>query len=435
MLSKRIAWLFFVLLVNSFLLAQTNSSLKSIQKLVDEYLAPFQKYDLFSGTILIVKNGKTLVNKGYGYANYQHKVKNSPSTKFRMASLSKMFTHLAILQLAEKGGLHLNDKIEKYLPDFPNGDKITIQHLIDHSSGIPHLNNFPQYDQIAKEHYTVEEVITLFKDKPLDFNPGEKKTYSNSGYVLLVFIIEKVSGSSYAKYLEENIFQPAGMKNSGHDSGTQLIENMADGYMMNLEGKGLQKPLYYDPSIKIGGGSLYSTTEDLFLFSKAYQEGKLSKTTKPLYNQGTFGKSPGYNSLIWQYEGIFIALLSNNYSTPIRQVAWELSNMMLDKEYKIIDIKEDLFIMPEELAQYEGHYKIEDDIETIEMVNNVLIEYENGDKWRGCRLIPLGQDNFYDTCYLEKLTFTREKESGKIIGFEWESGDKAIRIEKTIKND
>ncbi len=401
----------------------------NIGKLVDEYLEPLIKNDLFNGVILIAKEGKIVLNKAYGYANYEHQVRNTPETKFRIASLSKPFTKLAIIQLLEKNALNLDDVLSKFIPNYPQGDIITIQHLLDHSSGIPHLNDFDGYDEFAKEQYSVKQVIDLFKNELLEYEPGTKKTYSNSGYALLVYIIEKTSGLSYENYLDRNIFQPAGMKNSGDDSGKHIVSGLAKGYMMNLENKGLQLPLYYNPSTKIGGGSLYSTTEDLFLFSKAYKEGRLSKSTEPLYDQGTFGKSPGYNSMIWGLDKVDIVLLSNNYSTPIKSMFFSLSNMVRDKEYKIVEIEEDITIKIDNLSEYEGDYKIGNDIETIELVNNVLIEYENGYKWQGYRIIPLGKDKFYDTFYMEKLTFTRD-EKGVVNGFEWESGDKTILVNK-----
>jgi len=416
------------ILTGNFLWTQSDNRSDTIEGVVDNYIAPLQKYDLFSGAILIIKNGETYVNKGYGLANQEHQLKNTPNTKFRIASLSKIFTKLAIIQLSEKKVISLNDNLSRFIPDYPRGKEISVLDLLNHSSGITHLNDFPDYDQLAKERYTVEGIIDLFKDRPLDFEPGASESYSNSGYVLLVHIIERVTGLKYGAYLEKHIFQPAGMKNTGHESGTQIIDNLAKGYMMNLEGKGLQLPLYYNPSIKIGGGSLYSTTWDLYLFNQAYKSGKLSDTTEPLYNQGTYGKSPGYNASIWEMNDVFMTVLSNNYSTPIRRVTLDLTNIMLGRPYKTLEINEDSSITTEELIEYEGDFKIGDDIETIERVNNVLIEYENGDKWRGCRLIPIGKDIFFDTCYLEKLTFTRNLESGVITGFIWESGDKTIRV-------
>ncbi len=412
--------------------AQYNSSTSEIGKLVNEYIAPLEKHDLFNGTILVIQDGKVLLNKGYGYASLEHQVKNNPNTRFQIASLSKPFTKLAIIQLAERKLLSLSDKVSKFIPDYPNGNLITIGHLLDHSSGIPHINDLPDYDKFAKETYSVKQVIKLFKNKPLEYKPGSKKTYSNSGYALLVHIIELISGKTYGEYLEKYIFQPAGMSGSGDDTGNRVIKNLARGYMMNLNGKGLQLPLYYHPSIKIGGGSLYSTTEDLYLFSKAYREGKLSKTTKPLYNQGIYGKSPGFNSSIWEFKGSFIAILSNNYSTPMKKVAWALSNLILERKYKKYQINEIKTKDSKYLEEYEGNFKIGKDIETIEKANDVLIEYENGDRMRGCRLIPIEKDTFFDTCYMEKLTFLRD-EKGKVKSFKWESGDKASIVSELKK--
>ena len=405
---------------------------QNLEKKLEAYLQPYLKNDLFSGVVLIAKNDKIILQKSYGMANEEWVIPNASNTKFRIASLSKAFTKLAIRQLVEQEKIHKEDPLSKFIPDYPNGEKITIQHLLSHASGIPHINDFSSYDQLAKQEYKLKELIDLFKNQPLEYDPGSKETYSNSGYILLVYIIEQTSRLSYEDYLQKHIFQPAGMWHSGHETYSKILKNKAEGYMQNLSGKGVQKALFYNPSIKIGGGSIYATVEDLFLFDKAFRAGKLSQSTKPLYNQGITGKSPGFNASIWGLDDIFVTVLSNNYSTPIRKIAWDLSNMMLGKKYKIVQINEDKMINTDNLSEYEGNFKIEEDIETIEKVNDVLIEYENGDKWRGCRLIPIGKDTFYDTCYMEKLTFTRN-ENGHIIGFEWEGGDKTIRINEAIK--
>ena len=425
---------FFIFIITLSIAACTHQNAKSLtqkdillENEIDKYISTFEQFDLFNGTILIVRDGSILVNKGYGLANYEHDIYNTPDTKFRIASLSKPFTRLAILQLSEANKLKLNDPLSKFIPDYPNGDMITITHLLNHSSGIPHINDFSNYDIMAKNQYSVSEIIALFKDKPLDYQVGARETYSNSGYVLLVDIIEKTSGLTYENYLEEFIFRPAGMKNSGHDNGTTLIKNMAAGYMMNLSGTGLQHTLYYSPSIKIGGGSLYSTTHDLYAFTQAYSRGKLSKSTKPLFDEGLIGTSPGYHASMWARDGVFISILSNNYNTPIRLMAEHISMIMLGRDTVPLNIKAIKIDTEMMRNDYEGQYTIGNDIETIEVVNGVLIEYENGDKYRGCRLIPIGTDSFFDTCYMEKLIFQRGG-NHKVTSFTWESGDIATRI-------
>ena len=277
------------LVINAF--GQKSLDPVYLDKQIENLIKPLILHDLFMGSILVAHKDQIIFNKSYGLANYSHRSKNGPNTVFRIASLSKPFTKLAILQLIEQQKLSYDTKLSEFIYTYPNGKNITVKHLLEHSSGIPHLNDFPGYDSFAKEQYEIEEVIALFKDAPLHFESGSQKGYSNSGYVLLALIIERVSQMKFADYLDKHIFKIARMNDSGHDNGDKIIPNLATGYMMNLKGKGLQLPLYYNPSIKIGGGSLYSTVEDLFKFYKAYRNELLLSSNIPLYDQGIYGKS------------------------------------------------------------------------------------------------------------------------------------------------
>lgn len=162
----------------------------------------------FSGSILVVNNGRIILDKGYGLANLEDKTANEPDTVFRLGSITKQFTAAAILLLEERGALTVDDPLSRYIPDYPNGDKITIHNLLTHTSGIP---EYLQYvDQSDDYPYTPAELIDLFKHEPLSFNPGEKFTYSNSNYILLGYIIEQVSQMTYEEFMKENIFKPLG---------------------------------------------------------------------------------------------------------------------------------------------------------------------------------------------------------------------------------
>jgi CubicO group peptidase (beta-lactamase class C family) len=244
-------------------------------KRFDSICEVYSGKNMFSGSVLIAKNNKILLSKGYGMANYSYDIPNTPATKFKLASVSKQFTAMAIMILQEKGKLSTDDKLNKYIADYPNGDKITIHHLLTHSSGIQNFTDLPVFDSIMRDQHSHEQIIKLFKHLPLDFEPGSKFNYSNSGYVLLSFIVEKVSGKSYGDYMQEAIFQPLGMKNSGLYSNTTVLKNYAEGYS---EGdKGLEHPAYIDMSVPTGAGALYSTVEDLYLWDRALAGGKLVK--------------------------------------------------------------------------------------------------------------------------------------------------------------
>jgi CubicO group peptidase (beta-lactamase class C family) len=264
---------FAVALIQPVLYSGTDSKIKS---LADEYLKKSARLEHFSGSVVIVQDSKIVLSKGYNFANREFNVENDPHTKFRITSLSKAFTAVAILQLQEKGHLHVNDTLKKYLKDYPNGDRITIHNLLTHSSGIFNVSNLPNFKDLKKIPTNLEQSIALFKDEPLIFTPGSKHEYSNSNYFLLSYIIEKVSGKTYEEYIQEHIFTPLGMKHSGLDNNKTILKNRAWGYSKN-NGE-LECADYIDMSWPKGNGGLYSTVEDLFLWDQAlYTEKLLSK--------------------------------------------------------------------------------------------------------------------------------------------------------------
>jgi CubicO group peptidase (beta-lactamase class C family) len=208
-----------------------NKNEKQLEAAVDGYLHPYIASNNFQGAVLIAQKGKVLLKKAYGLANYELNVSNTRETRFHIASVSKPFTTAAILLLQERGLLKTSDTLAKFIPDYPNGDKITLIHLLSHTSGIPNINSFPDYDEFAKTRHTVAELVAKFKDRPLEFAPGERYQYSNSNFNLLAYVIEKVSGESYGGYLQKNIFTPLDMSATGHDGdASMLISNRASGY-------------------------------------------------------------------------------------------------------------------------------------------------------------------------------------------------------------
>ena len=193
----------------------TTSSIKSvkivkidnrdIQSRISKYIDDYSPNDKFNGTILVAKDDKVLSDKGYGMADYNNKIVNKPKTVFEIASLTKQFTATAILMLQEKKLLSVQDTIDKYIPNYPEGDKIKIYNLLTQTSGIPDYDQFSISSGKGKHTYTPEEIIELFKSKPRNFETGTKYEYSSSNYILLGYIIEKVSGVKYEEYVDKNI--------------------------------------------------------------------------------------------------------------------------------------------------------------------------------------------------------------------------------------
>jgi CubicO group peptidase (beta-lactamase class C family) len=261
---------------------------------MDQMIQSFVVGKKFMGAVLVARGSDILLDRGYGFANLELNVANSPKTKFRLGSITKQFTAASILVLAERGKLNVNDPVKQYMPDAPAAwDKITIFDLLTHTSGIPNFTSFPDYAKLEPFPSTPAELVARFRDKPLDFEPGEKWSYSNSGYVLLGYLIEKISGQSYAQFLEDNIFKPLGMADSGYDSNSAVIENRASGYAPGANG--IVNAGYIDMTIPLSAGGLYSTTEDLLRWEQGLFGGKLlspsslKKMTTPFKNDYAFG--------------------------------------------------------------------------------------------------------------------------------------------------
>jgi CubicO group peptidase (beta-lactamase class C family) len=219
----------------------------------------------FMGSVLAAQNGRILLDKGYGFANLERKIPNAPSTKYRLGSLTKQFTAASILLLEERGKLNVDDPIKQYLPDVPAAwGKITIFDLLTHTSGIPNDTELPEFKASMKLPTTPEKLIAQFRDKPLDFPPGQYWRYSNSGYILLGSLIEKLSGQSYAEFVRDNIFIPLGMKDTGYDTESPSIVPRAMGYEKGT----LADAEYINMSQPFSAGGLYSTTGDLLRWER-----------------------------------------------------------------------------------------------------------------------------------------------------------------------
>lgn len=206
--------------------------------------------------------------------NFELSVNNTPSTKFRIGSITKTFTAVSILQLIQQGQLSLDDPISKYYPDQKDEDKISIRHLLTHTSGIPNYTDDPRMFEWSVQPSPPEKLIERFSQHELEFSPGEKYKYSNSGYVLLGSLIEQISGQTYEVYLKENIFEPLGMKDSGVDHPSCILDLRAAGYHFSEDGT-LQNAPYFDPSNAYSEGAILSTVENLHLWDQALYTEKL----------------------------------------------------------------------------------------------------------------------------------------------------------------
>lgn len=228
----------------------------------------------FMGSVLVARDGKILFEKSYGSANVEWAIPNDATTKYRIGSVTKQFTAAAFLLLEERGVLKLDDPVSKYLPDAPAAwEKITLFHLLTHTSGLPNFTNQAGYADWKRKPATPAESIAQIRALPLEFAPGEKWAYSNTGYIVLGYILEKVTGDSYVHFLTENLFRPLGLAESGVDSNDAIVPHRAAGY---VGGPGnLANAPYIDMHVPHAAGALYSTTHDLMRWAEGVYGGKL----------------------------------------------------------------------------------------------------------------------------------------------------------------
>jgi len=430
-MRRLICILLAILLEANFIYGQ----FKNLEMRVDEYLKPYLETGNFSGALLIAKDGKVILTKAYGKANYEHDVPNTPKTIFHIASVSKSFTAAATMMLVEKGMLSINEPLIKFIPDYPNGEKITIHHLLTHTSGIPNVNNFPEYSQNSRFPQTLQSLVSMFKERPLQFEPGAKYSYSNSNYNLLAYIIEKVSGESYGDFLKRHIFDPLDMKNTGHHgyAGT-ILKNSADGYSP-VGVVDIEKAPYLDWTNKTGNGSLYSTVEDLYKWDRAlYTEKILNRNslemmfTKHAENVGygwfihehpygreiyINGRSPGFTSYLGRFvdQNLCIIVLGNLYNSVTTPIGRDLAAMVLGMPYEIPKLK-NIKLDSKKIEALVGTYQFGPDFYIpngkITIVAKDGYLFTNGD-W----LIPLSESEFIHRRYWSHLTFEKN-ESGTV---------------------
>lgn len=270
----------FYLFVITLLAASVALTQDKVQQ-IDELLKTYHDYKQFNGSVLVAENGKVIYKKGIGMANMEWNIPNTPDTKFRIGSVTKQFTAALILQLVEEGKLKLDGKITDYLPDYrkDTGSKVTIHHLLNHTSGIPSYTNAKFFREDSRNYYSVKDFVKKFASGDLEFEPGTKFVYNNSGYFLLGAIIEEVTGKSYAEVLKERILDPVGMTNTGYDDHTAIIEKRARGYEKTPDG--FRNAAYLDMSLPYAAGSMYSTVEDLHKWDQALYGNKvLSEESK-----------------------------------------------------------------------------------------------------------------------------------------------------------
>ncbi len=377
------------------------SKLSRMEKVIQSYV----KNKQFMGAILVAQQGKIVLDKGYGYANLEWQIPNTTTTKFRIASLTKQFTAASILLLEEQGKLKTTDFINKYMLDAPSTwNKVTLSHLLNHTSGIPNYTSFPDFAAFTTSTKTPEQQIDFFRNKPLNFQPGSNFEYNNSGYVLLGYLIEKISGQSYQDFVVNNIFKPLEMNDSGYDSHSEIILHRAAGYMVSHNR--VRNADYLDMSIPYSAGSLYSTTQDLLRWEQGLFEGKilsaesLKKMMEPFKNDYGFGVriyflnghkaishaggTSGFNTkLIYLPDDKLTVIVLANLNAlgyVAQDLALKLVSLAHGKTVTLPSERKEISLSSESLAKYVGTYNIEPYVGAYGFTHlrQLIISLENG---------------------------------------------------------
>ncbi len=348
---------------------------------LEQVASSYTPNNAFMGTVLVVDGDQVLLDKAYGKASLEWDVPNETDAKFRLGSITKQFTAVLVLMMQQEGKLNIGDPVSKYLPDAPKAwQKITLANLLGHTSGIPNLTSFKEFGAWAAAPHTWDEEFAFFKDKPLDFEPGSKYAYSNSNFIVLGGILEKVSGKKYGDLLRERILDPLGMSDSGLDADDLVLPKRAEGYAPGA--KGLEVARSESMSVPFSAGSIYSTTGDLLKWEHGLFGGKLISAdslkamTTPgkgdyglgvmIHNQDGVkvvehgGGIEGFNtSLIYVPDKrICVVVLANVNGGAPGQMSQQLLDVVLGKPVTLNTERKAVPITKEELEKFTGVYDL-----------------------------------------------------------------------------
>jgi CubicO group peptidase (beta-lactamase class C family) len=330
-----------VFLASLLLAVRLSAAEDPLGKKVDRYLAPLVKSGELNAVVLIAKGDKPIVQRAYGMANFELKTPLDASGRFRIASITKTFTAGAILMLIERGKIALDDPLAKFAPEFPNADKITIRHLLLHRSGVPNPTLTPCSDA------TIENLVADLAKQPLRFEPGKGSRYSNGGYAMLAYVIEKVSGKPWETFLRDEIFKPLHLDATMRDVEEPLVPGRVAGYAAGPGALGVINAPCQNAGSEIGSGALLSTAADLHRWGRAFAQETLFKRAglewpygwgarkyheRPAIEQS--GIVNGFSSYLCVYpdDDLYVVVLSNLQTGALTDIGISLAGLALGKD-------------------------------------------------------------------------------------------------------
>jgi CubicO group peptidase (beta-lactamase class C family) len=347
---------------------------------MDQVVQSYVSNGTFAGSVLVARGSDVIVSKGYGLANVEWNVLSSPSARFKVASITKQFTAAAILLLEERGRLRIDDLVKRHLPEAPaTWDRMTLFHLLTHTAGFPGLPPTGRQALVESADGTVAGFVTALMQRPLESQPGERFNYTNSGYLVLGHLIQKLTGQSYETFIRENIFTPLGMKDSGLDS-PAVISRRAGSYTVTPNGL-VNASLASDRIVPNTAAGLYSTTEDLMRWQNGLYGGKviskasLQRMTTPFkgdYGLGVYirtvdgrraathgGGAPPFANLTYVFDrGVSVVVLGNLSVAPSAEIAGHLGALAHGDTVQLMSEKKAITLAPSVLARYAGVYQV-----------------------------------------------------------------------------
>ena len=433
----------------------------------DKILAKEFKAEDPGAAAIVVRNGQVIYRKGIGMADLELNIPMQPDHVFRVGSITKQFTAVAILQLMEQGKLALQDEITKFIPDYPTqGHKITIEHLLTHTSGIQSYTGMQDFISRLKVDVTPAEMIDHFKNEPMEFAPGEKFHYNNSGYFLLGYIIESVSGKTYGDYIKENLFKKAGMTDSYYGSDSKIIHNRVSPYTMGPNG--FENAAAMSMTQPYAAGSIQSTVDDLSKWNQALHAGKVIKKENLDLAFKSYklndGKETGYG-YGWEFgrvqksptiehggailgantmaiympkEDIYVAVFANCDCYSTEDVTARLAAHALGYPYEHTAIP----LTPEQMQSYTGVYENASGEQRIITVDQDKMYSQRGRNQKFL-IQAYAPDQFFFEEALLTLTFSRTQKGDidRLISHNregedtWMKTDKPVHVDQEVKID
>lgn len=378
---------------------------------IESHLAPFLADKHISGTVLVAQGDKILFERAYGKANHELGVANTIQTRHCIASISKPMTVAIAIRLLEARKLAMTDTLDKWFPDFPSGDKITVEHLLRHRAGIPHRLTRENDEAVPR---SAADMVDLAKKATLVGTPGEHRLYSSGGFSVLARVLELASGKPYSELLAEYVCKPAGMKHTLHTNSRTVVAHRAASYMPGAHG--LQNAPLKDLSFLVGAGSVYSTARDLFRLMRAVRAGKLGRSVRASLSARWNGATNGFRAFVDHHadHDIIVAVTANLTTGALDRMREDLPRIAAGEE---IPVRERVRIEPfkmsrKAMSRYEGVYSLRPG-------SRMNARVEAGELIVGSYvLIPTGERAFFSIQDYARVTAEID-DQGKVAALMW----------------